>query len=110
MDLSRAQSFKQQPQSHRVFRTTDLIQGELLGTGFFGQAFKVTHRVTGEVMVLKEMTRFDERTQETFLKEVCFSLFVLIKKFLLIGIWFILCRSLEKIKRTLICSVVKSKY
>lgn len=32
---------------------------------------KVTHQETGEVMVMKELIRFDEETQKTFLKEVC---------------------------------------
>ncbi|XP_022339629.2 LIM domain kinase 2-like isoform X2 [Crassostrea virginica] len=70
VDLTRASSFKTQPTSHRVFRATDLIHGEVLGKGFFGQAVKVTHRLTGEVMVLKEMYRFDEEVQKSFLKEV----------------------------------------
>uniref|UniRef100_A0A8B9TNG3 LIM domain kinase 1 n=1 Tax=Anas platyrhynchos TaxID=8839 RepID=A0A8B9TNG3_ANAPL len=48
----------------------DLIHGEVLGKGCFGQAIKVTHRETGEVMVMKELIRFDEETQRTFLKEV----------------------------------------
>lgn len=30
----------------------------------------MTHRETGEVMVMKELIRFDEETQRTFLKEV----------------------------------------
>lgn len=34
-------------------------------------AVKVTHHETGEVMVMKELIRFDEETQKTFLKEVC---------------------------------------
>lgn len=46
-------------------------------TGFFGQAVKVTHRVTGEVMVLKEMYRFDEEVQKSFLKEVRQSFLVM---------------------------------
>ncbi|XP_018026216.1 serine/threonine-protein kinase pakG [Hyalella azteca] len=54
----------------RVFRPTDLTTGELLGKGFFGQAFKVTHKVTGEVFVLKELYRVDEAAQKAFLKEV----------------------------------------
>ncbi|XP_054466691.1 LIM domain kinase 2 [Anoplopoma fimbria] len=56
--------------SHRIFRTCDLIHGEILGKGFFGQAIKVTHKATGEVMVMKELIRCDEETQKTFLKEV----------------------------------------
>lgn len=84
--------------THRIFRPSDLIHGEVLGKGFFGQAvkvqyllplgifgdisggtvtfivtdlLKVTHQETGEVMVMKELIRFDEETQKTFLKEVC---------------------------------------
>lgn len=30
----------------------------------------MTHRETGEVMVMKELIRFDDETQKTFLKEV----------------------------------------
>ncbi|XP_077377674.1 LIM domain kinase 2 isoform X3 [Festucalex cinctus] len=56
--------------SHRIFRPCDLIHGEVLGKGFFGQAIKVTHKATGEVMVMKELLRCDEETQKTFLKEV----------------------------------------
>ncbi|XP_035521912.1 LIM domain kinase 1-like [Morone saxatilis] len=56
--------------THRIFRPSDLIHGEVLGKGFFGQAVKVTHQETGEVMVMKELIRFDEETQKTFLKEV----------------------------------------
>lgn len=44
--------------------------GELLGKGFFGQVFKVTHKITKEVMVLKELYRVDEEAQRNFLKEV----------------------------------------
>lgn len=53
-----------------MFRANDLITGDILGRGFFGQAVKVTHKVTGEVMVLKEMFRFDDDAQKSFLKEV----------------------------------------
>uniref|UniRef100_A0A673ICM1 LIM domain kinase 1 n=1 Tax=Sinocyclocheilus rhinocerous TaxID=307959 RepID=A0A673ICM1_9TELE len=49
---------------------SDLIYGEVLGKGCFGQAIKVTHSETGEVMVIKELLQFDEETQKTFLKEV----------------------------------------
>jgi LIM domain kinase 1 len=49
-----------------------LVKGELLGKGFFGQVFKVTHRDTDEVMVLKELYRVDEDAQKNFLKEVTF--------------------------------------
>ncbi|ESO97758.1 hypothetical protein LOTGIDRAFT_103637, partial [Lottia gigantea] len=70
IDLSRSSSLRSQTGSHRVFRVIDLIIGDLLGQGFFGQAFKVTHRVTGEVMVLKELFNFNEEAQKNFLKEV----------------------------------------
>lgn len=46
------------------------VVGELLGKGFFGQVFKVTHKKTKEVMVLKELYRVDEEAQRNFLKEV----------------------------------------
>jgi hypothetical protein len=46
----------------------------LLFSGFFGQAIQVTHKMTGEVMVLKEMYRFDEEVQKSFLKEVRLNL------------------------------------
>ncbi|XP_065334674.1 LIM domain kinase 1 isoform X2 [Cloeon dipterum] len=71
-DLSRTRSFRVEPprNSQRVFRASDLVKGELLGKGFFGQVFKVTHRATAEVMVLKELYRVDEEAQKNFLKEV----------------------------------------
>lgn len=69
-DLSRTKSFRVEPTPQRIFRANDLQQGELLGKGFFGQVFKVTHKVTKEVMVLKELYRVDEEAQRNFLKEV----------------------------------------
>lgn len=70
-DLSRTKSFRVEPtKSQRIFRASDLVKGELLGQGFFGRVYQVTHRETGEVMVLKELYRVDEEAQKNFLKEV----------------------------------------
>ncbi|NXD81600.1 LIMK1 kinase, partial [Halcyon senegalensis] len=69
-DIGRSESLRVVSRAHRIFRPSDLIHGEVLGKGCFGQAIKVTHRETGEVMVMKELIRFDEETQRTFLKEV----------------------------------------
>ncbi|KAH0550265.1 LIM domain kinase 1 isoform X1 [Cotesia glomerata] len=69
-DLSRTRSFRVEPKSQRIFRASDLVKGELLGKGFFGQVYKVTHRETNEIMVLKELYRVDEEAQKNFLKEV----------------------------------------
>uniref|UniRef100_A0A8C9XR00 non-specific serine/threonine protein kinase n=1 Tax=Sander lucioperca TaxID=283035 RepID=A0A8C9XR00_SANLU len=71
-DMVRSESLRVDPgvRTHRIFRPSDLIHGEVLGKGFYGQAVKVTHQETGEVMVMKELIRFDEETQKTFLKEV----------------------------------------
>ncbi|XP_060806660.1 LIM domain kinase 1 [Amyelois transitella] len=69
-DLSRCRSFRAGPVAGQVFRAADLLQGELLGSGFFGQVYKVTHRDTNEVMVLKQLYRLDEDAQRNFLKEV----------------------------------------
>ncbi|XP_038054815.1 LIM domain kinase 1-like isoform X3 [Patiria miniata] len=68
--INRASSWKQTVKNHRIFRPSDLIKGEVLGSGFFGQAIKVTHRQTGEVMVVKELIRFEDDAQRNFLKEV----------------------------------------
>nr|XP_020473727.1 LIM domain kinase 1-like [Monopterus albus] len=71
-DMVRSESLRVDPgdRIHRIFRPSDLIHGEVLGKGCFGQAVKVTHKETGEVMVMKELISFDEETQKTFLKEV----------------------------------------
>ncbi|XP_037605748.1 LIM domain kinase 1-like [Sebastes umbrosus] len=71
-DMVRSESLRVDAadRTHRIFRPSDLIHGEVLGRGFFGQAVKVTHRETGEVMVMKELIRSDEETHKTFLKEV----------------------------------------
>uniref|UniRef100_A0A672T2C1 LIM domain kinase 1 n=1 Tax=Sinocyclocheilus grahami TaxID=75366 RepID=A0A672T2C1_SINGR len=71
-DINRSESLRFDPsdKTQRIFRPLDLIYGEVLGKGCFGQAIKVTHSETGEVMVIKELLQFDEETQKTFLKEV----------------------------------------
>lgn len=40
-DLSRTKSFRVEVKNHRIFRASDLVQGKLLGKGFFGQVFQV---------------------------------------------------------------------
>ncbi|XP_032241853.2 LIM domain kinase 1-like [Nematostella vectensis] len=67
--LFRAQSFRNNLNS-RVFLPKDLIVGEVIGRGFFGQVMKVTHKTTGEVMVLKELINYDDEAKAGFLKEV----------------------------------------
>lgn len=74
-DLSRTKSFRVEPpngvHNQRIFRASDLVIGEMLGRGFFGQVYKVTHKETKEVMVLKELYRWvDDDAQRNFLKEV----------------------------------------
>lgn len=74
-ELSRTQSFRVDPRIRKsvhsqIFRASDLVQGELLGMGFFGRVFRVTHRETSQVYVLKELYRVDEEAQNNFLKEV----------------------------------------
>lgn len=50
-DLARTKSFRVEPQPQRIFRANDLVQGELLGKGFFGQVFKVRLRGGGTNVV-----------------------------------------------------------
>nr|WEL12763.1 LIM domain kinase [Halisarca dujardinii] len=54
----------------RCFKHHDLEIGEVLGNGFFGQVYKVTHRGTGQEMVMKAMVRCTEEAKKGFLKEV----------------------------------------
>ena len=78
-ELSRTQSFRVEPHSRKsvhsqkIFRASDLVLGDLLGSGFFGRVFRVTHRETNQVYVLKELYRVDEEAQNNFLKEVFFK-------------------------------------
>ncbi|ELU17691.1 hypothetical protein CAPTEDRAFT_165760 [Capitella teleta] len=69
-DISRSQSCKEATGRHRVFRASDLIHKEVLGRGFYGQAVKVEHKLSGEVMVLKELHLLSEEAHNSFLKEV----------------------------------------
>ncbi|XP_030378072.1 LIM domain kinase 1 isoform X2 [Scaptodrosophila lebanonensis] len=69
-DLSRTQSFRVVEKPQRIFRPSELVVGEKLGEGFFGKVYKVTHKPSGKVMVLKELHRADEEAQRNFLKEV----------------------------------------
>ncbi len=68
--LSRTKSFRVETKSYRIFRASDLVKGSLLGKGFFGEVYLVTHRQTNEKMVLKELYRVEEEAESNFLKEV----------------------------------------
>jgi LIM domain kinase 1 len=68
--LSRTKSFRVETKNYRIFRASDLVKGSLLGKGFFGEVYLVTHKETGEKMVLKELYRVEEDAQLNFLKEV----------------------------------------
>ncbi|XP_065891451.1 LIM domain kinase 1-like [Dysidea avara] len=56
--------------SLQCFRSNDLEIGEVLGKGFFGRVLKITHKTTGQVMVMKEIVRCTEESKASFLKEV----------------------------------------
>lgn len=68
--IHRAQSFKSETAANRVFRPCDLVIGDVIGKGFFGQVRKVTQSQSGEVMVMKELLNYDETAKVSFLKEV----------------------------------------
>lgn len=68
--LSRTKSFRVEIKNYRIFRASDLVKGNLLGKGFFGEVYLVTHRQTNEKMVLKELYRVEEEAETNFLKEV----------------------------------------
>lgn len=40
-DIGRSESLRVVSRAHRIFRPSDLIHGEVLGKGCFGQAIKV---------------------------------------------------------------------
>ena len=52
------------------FRLSDLIIGDVIGHGFYGNVIKVTHRYTGQVMVMKEVKDCTDNAKKTFRKEV----------------------------------------
>ncbi|CAG2114393.1 unnamed protein product [Medioppia subpectinata] len=68
--LSRTKSFRVETKNYRIFRASDLVKGNLLGKGFFGEVYLVTHRQTSEKMVLKELYRMEDEAETNFLKEV----------------------------------------
>lgn len=57
IDIRRARSFRDlsQIKQQQVYRLNDLIINEKIGEGFFAVCTKITHRYTGQVMVLKEL-------------------------------------------------------
>lgn len=51
-DMVRSESLRMDSgeRTHRIFRPSDLIHGEVLGKGFFGQAVKVQHLLPLRIM------------------------------------------------------------
>ncbi|XP_066921912.1 LIM domain kinase 2-like isoform X2 [Clytia hemisphaerica] len=69
--LHRAQSLKVvETSSNQIFRPSDLVIGECIGEGFFGEVSKITHRVTGKEMAMKKIFDIDEEAIAQFMKEV----------------------------------------
>ena len=54
----------------RCFRLSDLEIGDVIGRGFYGNVTKITHRHTGQEMVMKEMLNCTEESKKVFRKEV----------------------------------------
>ena len=54
----------------RCFRLSDLEIGDVIGHGFYGNVTKITHRHTGQEMVMKEMLNCTEESKKVFRKEV----------------------------------------
>jgi LIM domain kinase 1 len=93
-------SYKETSGRYKVFRANDLIHKEVLGRGFYGTAIKVLlkvciflppcilfftssamqieHKLTGEIMVLKELHLLTQEAQNSFLKEVGNSVMLLL--------------------------------
>lgn len=73
-DLARSLSFKinDLDNTFQSFCPSDLEFRELLGKGCFGEVYKVVHKRTGAVMVLKCLYRMDQRGEADFLQEAAF--------------------------------------
>ena len=54
----------------KCFRLNDLEIGEIIGKGFYGNVYKIQHKHTGQVMVMKEMSKCTDDVKMAFRKEV----------------------------------------
>uniref|UniRef100_A0A915I1K9 Protein kinase domain-containing protein n=1 Tax=Romanomermis culicivorax TaxID=13658 RepID=A0A915I1K9_ROMCU len=61
-----------EPGGFQSFYPSDLDSKELLGKGCFGEVYKVIHKQTGAVMVLKCLYRMDQKGESDFLQEAAF--------------------------------------